>query len=142
VSPPDRVVALDGSPNFRDLGGYRAGDGRRVRWGRIYRAGSLVELTPADRSNVASLGIGWVLDLRSDAEISSDPDVGARRVHLPVIDGTLDVEKLTAAVLAGDLGSIPDGLLVTGTALIATEFPGQWTALLDHLLSIPRSPTQ
>lgn len=60
MSPPDRIVVLDGSPNFRDLGGYPGADGRRVRWGRVYRSGSLSRLTGADLDTVSSLGIGRV----------------------------------------------------------------------------------
>jgi protein tyrosine/serine phosphatase len=37
-----RVVPLQGGRNFRDLGGYPAADGRRVKWGAIFRSGSLV----------------------------------------------------------------------------------------------------
>lgn len=131
----ERIVALDGAPNFRDLGGHRAADGRRVRWGRLYRAGSLAKLTPSDRAAVEALDIGWVFDLRTDAEVTTapDPDLGVRRVHLPVIDGAIDVEALTVAVETGDLGAIADGLLVAGTARIATEFPGQWAVLMAHL---------
>lgn len=139
----DRIVALDGAPNFRDLGGYRAADGRQVRWGRLYRAGTLADLTPSDRATVEALGIGWVFDLRTDAEVTRAPcpDIGARRVHLPVIDGAIDVEALTVAVRSGDLGAIADGLLVAGTARIATEFPGQWAVLMACLATNPGART-
>ena len=33
------------APNFRDLGGYAAGVGRRVRHGVLYRSGQLAKLT-------------------------------------------------------------------------------------------------
>ena len=143
MSPPDRVVGLEGAPNFRDLGGYRTADGRQVRWRRLFRAGSLAELTAADLAVVASLGIGYVFDLRTDLEVTAapDPDLGARRVHLPVIDGAIDVEALTTAVRSGDLAALPEGLLVSGTARIATEFPDQWAVLLDHFLANPGEAT-
>ena len=48
-----RVVPLEGQTNFRDLGGYRTADGRRVKWGKIYRSGELSRLTDADRSAMA-----------------------------------------------------------------------------------------
>ena len=68
-------------------------------------------------------------------------DLGARRVHLPVIDGAIDVEALTTAVRSGDLAALPEGLLVSGTARIATEFPDQWAVLLDHFLANPGEAT-
>jgi len=43
-----RLVALEGSFNFRDLGGYATADGRTVRWGRLFRSDALHELTPGD----------------------------------------------------------------------------------------------
>ena len=43
-----RRIPLDGAPNFRDLGGYPTVDGRRVRWGQVYRSGDLAQLTDTD----------------------------------------------------------------------------------------------
>ena len=45
--PRDRLLPLEGTQNFRDLGGYAASGGS-VRWGRLYRADALSTLTPAD----------------------------------------------------------------------------------------------
>lgn len=56
---------LEGAPNFRDLGGYRAADGSRVRRGRLFRSESLERLTDADLEQVASLDIALVYDLRN-----------------------------------------------------------------------------
>jgi protein-tyrosine phosphatase len=39
---------LAGAPNFRDLGGYPAGEGLRVRYGRLFRSGHLGRLESAD----------------------------------------------------------------------------------------------
>ncbi len=44
TSQPERMIALEGGRNFRDVGGYRTADGQQVRWGRLYRAGSLGNL--------------------------------------------------------------------------------------------------
>jgi protein-tyrosine phosphatase len=48
VEIAERKLPLEGPRNFRDLGGYPTQDGRRVRWGQIFRADSLAELTDAD----------------------------------------------------------------------------------------------
>lgn len=66
-------VVLEGGGNFRDLGGYRAEDGRLVRWGMLFRSGSLAHLTAADRELLASLGIRTVCDLRTTTERASEP---------------------------------------------------------------------
>ena len=75
-----RFVALDGGLNVRDLGGYPAADGRRLRWGLVYRSDSLHALTPGDLARLESeLGIRDVVDLRTTAERVAEPSRGPRR---------------------------------------------------------------
>ncbi len=50
VTEVDRLIALEGAVNFRDLGGYAAGGGTRTRWRTLFRADGLGELTEADLS--------------------------------------------------------------------------------------------
>lgn len=70
----ERTLPLAGGVNFRDLGGYRTTDGRAVRWGRVYRAGSLAELTDDDVAYLGRLGLRLVCDLRSAEEVEHRPD--------------------------------------------------------------------
>lgn len=53
----DRYLGLGGAPATRDLGGYTTVDGRRVRWGTLFRSGGLDRLTDADRSALTALGL-------------------------------------------------------------------------------------
>jgi protein-tyrosine phosphatase len=69
----ERHIALDGAPNFRDLGGYATADGRHVRWNRIYRSGELSRLTDADYERLAQLRIAVVCDFRRDSERNAAP---------------------------------------------------------------------
>ncbi len=62
-------IALDGVPNFRDLGGYLTSDGRIVRHGKVFRSGMLGAATDADLATMASLGIRTVIDLRTQPEV-------------------------------------------------------------------------
>ncbi|GAB2591193.1 hypothetical protein GCM10027168_25610 [Streptomyces capparidis] len=57
--------------NFRDLGGYRALDGRTVRWRRLYRSDSLAKLEGADFDRFLGLGVRTVIDLRYPWEIAA-----------------------------------------------------------------------
>ncbi|MGW6915740.1 tyrosine-protein phosphatase [Kitasatospora sp. NPDC054939] len=67
-----RHIAFERLHNFRDLGGYRAVDGRAVRWGLLYRADSLGKLTePADLERFRELGVRTVIDLRYPWEIEA-----------------------------------------------------------------------
>lgn len=62
------VIALEGSSNFRDLGGYRTADGRQVRTGLVYRSASTDYLTASDLGTIEKLGIRSFCDLRDTAE--------------------------------------------------------------------------
>jgi protein-tyrosine phosphatase len=68
-------AVLAGAPNFRDLGGYEAADGRRVRHGRVFRSGHLGRLVPED-IELLSHRLGprvRVIDLRGSEERVSAP---------------------------------------------------------------------
>src|SRR5438876_11446904 len=88
-----RVIDLEGCLNFRDLGGYPTGDGRRVRWQQVYRSDALHHLTPADVARVRDdLGVAAVVDLRSTAELRGEGRGPLAREpigfhHLPLFDG-------------------------------------------------------
>lgn len=71
-APLERHIPLDGAVNFRDLGGYRAADGRTIRWRSLFRADDLSRLSRPDRAVVRTLGIATVIDLRSRAEVELD----------------------------------------------------------------------
>jgi protein-tyrosine phosphatase len=69
-----RIPALASACNFRDFGGYDTADGRRVRWGQLYRSGVMSQLSEADRWAIAALGVRTVCDLRRLDERSSQPN--------------------------------------------------------------------
>ena len=69
-----RRLPLEGASNFRDVGGYRASNGRYVRWGLVYRSDSLANLTPKDSEYLNHLGIQLVCDVRAEGERARSPD--------------------------------------------------------------------
>ncbi len=69
VAGPERLVALSGAYNFRDLGGYPTPSGRYTRWGRLFRSDTLHELTTADVEVLRSLGLATIVDLRTSREL-------------------------------------------------------------------------
>jgi protein-tyrosine phosphatase len=97
VTEVDRLIALEGAVNFRDLGGYDAGGGTRTRWRTLFRADGLGELTEADLSVLRALGIRTVIDLRSGSEFERGRfDVDAHPVafhHFPFIDQLPDAQE-------------------------------------------------
>jgi len=70
---PSRYLPLQGGCNFRDVGGHAAAEGRRVRWGRVYRAGVLSYFTAADAQQLSGLGIRAICDLRRADEREREP---------------------------------------------------------------------
>lgn len=69
-----RRLPLEGSYNFRDLGGYRTKTGRYVKWGRIFRSDDLGGLTGADLDYLSRVPIVSVVDFRSPQEVSMQAD--------------------------------------------------------------------
>lgn len=65
---PARHLNLAGASNFRDLGGYPAKDGRRVRWRQIFRSNHLGHLTDDDIEVLRSLGVRSAFDFRGSEE--------------------------------------------------------------------------
>ena len=56
------------------LSGYPAAEGRRVKWGHLYRSGSMSRLTDADRAHLDERGIRTVIDFRTESEHAHEPN--------------------------------------------------------------------
>jgi protein-tyrosine phosphatase len=69
----ERQLSLEGTPNFRDLGGYLSDDGRRLKWGKLYRSGRLSRLSDIDRRYIKRLGVTLVCDFRQVVEQELEP---------------------------------------------------------------------
>ncbi len=86
----ERLIRFDTCFNFRDLGGYQTGDGRRVRWKTLYRADTLHRLEGPDLDVFLELGLRSIIDLRSRHELDDHGRFrhdGALVVHhVPMID--------------------------------------------------------
>ena len=74
---PRRHLALEGTLNVRDLGGYPAADGRTTQWRRFLRADGLHQLADSARDELVGLGLRTVVDLRRDRELAERPSVFA-----------------------------------------------------------------
>lgn len=69
AAAPERTIAFEAVFNFRDLGGYPAGEGRAVGWRRLFRADGLHRLRAEEGEQFRELGISTVIDLRTDREV-------------------------------------------------------------------------
>jgi protein-tyrosine phosphatase len=105
----ERQLPLEGAPNFRDLGGYETYDGRRLKWGKLYRSSKLSELTDVDVHRIKRLGLTVVCDFRHLLEQELEPsrlrtEHPTRHASLPVTPGSLNsfLENLHSGIIAVD----------------------------------------
>lgn len=94
----ERLIPLEGVHHFRDIGGYRSEDGRRVKWNMFYRADKLSGLTDNDIRYIKNMGIRTILDLRSKVEIKVSPD--------PKIKGIKYINLSAMKELEGNSGNL------------------------------------
>lgn len=84
-------IPIDGTYNFRDVGGYPASGGT-TRRGKLYRADALGRLGESGRAALRELGVRVVIDLRDDFEVDALPDdldgLDVEVLRLPVFEGS------------------------------------------------------
>jgi protein tyrosine/serine phosphatase len=74
TSSSDRILEWEGCYNVRDLGGLRAADGRRIRWGALVRSDLPNRLTATGRRSLIDHGVRTIVDLRFRDEVEHDWD--------------------------------------------------------------------
>ena len=141
-TPFDRIVALQGGSNFRDLGGYLGLHGQPVRWRRVFRAPHLAGLTGADQAMLAGLGITRALDFRGLAERAATPyAVAGIAQHSLSIEPSV-TQRMQDMVAAGQQLTAPvvaDLMRELYRALINDHAP-RFAELFAHLLDSDDAP--
>ena len=114
----ERRVLLEGTTNFRDLGGYATIDGRRTRWGCVFRSDAFHALTDDDVNRFGELGLRVIYDLRSDSERVSHPNVFAE-------DPTVRSVEMALSAGGDDAGGLPPlEQLLEGSAFLLGLYRG------------------
>jgi protein-tyrosine phosphatase len=134
----ERVLPLQGGRNFRDLGGYKTVDGKSVKWGKLYRSGTMVGLTDADYTYLSSLGIQQICDFRSTSERKAEPTTW--KAGSAVVYTARDYEDATS----GELGAVLAKPNATGADVAAAmtnlyhgmteRFADQYADMFDRLV--------
>lgn len=87
-----RILRLEGAVNLRDFGGYATEDGGRIATGRLYRCGTLADLTDGGKRAFAELDVKLICDLRRGDEKAAEPTpelAGApSRLEIPIDPGS------------------------------------------------------
>lgn len=87
---PRRHLPIDGTRNLRDVGGYPAANGRRIRWRTLLRSDELTRLPDHAREELHELGVRHVIDLRWPDELVTSPnlfrdDPAVRYTSIPLL---------------------------------------------------------
>ena len=141
----ERRIPFEGSLNFRDLGGYPTADGRRVRWGLVFRSDGLDQLTDADLDRLRGLGIRVVHDFRFELERqrrpSRLPEDGSILVESLAIGGDASQERETLdLVMSGEITEIGmDFMVETYLEMVDSGAPA-FGRLLTSLAEPARLP--
>ncbi|VVN68097.1 hypothetical protein PS726_00226 [Pseudomonas fluorescens] len=127
-SAPPSIVSMQGSANFRDLGGYLTEDGRRVRMGLLYRADELSRLSASDQAMLTELGVRRVVDFRGEVERQKAPDrlpAGIEFIPMPITVEAAAVKNLQQHILAADntAGAMSDLLQLAYRDFIVSYTP-------------------
>ena len=92
VAAQRRILRFEGAVNLRDFGGYATEDGGRVATGRLYRCGTLADLTDGGKRAFAELDVKLICDLRRGDEKAAEPTpelAGAPgRLEIPIDPGS------------------------------------------------------
>jgi len=115
----ERVVTLEGASNVRDLGGLATADGRRTRFGLLYRSDSPSELSPSDvRTLVEERGLRHVVDLRTVEEVERDAPGPLRLAGLTYANHSMSsdpgVGQVVPEMMRGNLAGHYLGYLGSG----------------------------
>jgi protein-tyrosine phosphatase len=143
--PPRR--SFERVANFRDLGGHTTRDGRRVRYGRLYRSGHLAHCSDADVALLSEIGLRVVFDFRTRADIEKEgadrlpPGTEHRRLPMPDPAASEDIRTLVRECSLGPPGGIErvfgDGgaerLMMRSAARLVTERTAPYGLFLAEL---------
>ena len=138
VIASERRVPLKGAVNFRDLGGYETSDGRRLKWGQVFRSDHLSRLSKTDRNIIRRMGVQLVCDFRTPAEVKVAPDrlqanVSMEYLHLPITNSVLDPVDANERIKQGDLSWLTMEFLVKGYIENLETFAPVWCTVFHRL---------
>jgi protein-tyrosine phosphatase len=136
----ERRLLLEGTPNFRDYGGYVSSDGRRIRWGKLFRSGQLSALTARDLQFIESLDVRLVCDFRRPQERERDPSIFPEQAQPTIVDLPIDPGSTTGFYDSVSNGNINADEMAGFMCDINREFALEQThvykTMFRHLLAL------
>ena len=131
-----RLLPMDGSHNTRELGGYKTTDGKTIKWGKLFRSDKLSDISSADQEYLQNLGIKKIVDFRSKAEKTEDPNIiptGIKYVEMPIsVDGAM--RSKIEAVLKGETDRKVESFLIDANREFVTDYTDVYENFLRGLI--------
>jgi protein-tyrosine phosphatase len=141
----ERRLPLEGTVNFRDLGGYETIDRRHVKWGKVFRSDHLSRLTDRDIAFLQWMKVQWVCDFRTSAEAQKRPDRfpgdgPGEHLHLPIDNLKFDPTTLFEKLKKGDTSWLTREFLIDGYILNIDNFAAVWGEVFRRLADAAQLP--
>jgi protein-tyrosine phosphatase len=139
----ERPQPFEGIVNFRDLGGYETTDGRRLKWGQVFRSGHLARISEKDKILIKRMGIKVICDFRSPGEVEAQPDWlpedgSVTYDHYPIVHGEFDPVDAMERLQKGDISWLTEDFVIKRYIKKIDEFPNVWGEII-HTLSDPKN---
>jgi len=140
-----RRLPLEKTYNFRDIGGYRTNENRRMRWGLIYRSAHLAELTDRDHELLSRVGIRLVCDFRTIEEAEAQPDKlpadgSMEYLHMPIAHGKFDPAEAVGRIKKGDISWLTDDFMTNNYLKQLDDFALLWKQFFERLMNSSDRP--
>ena len=141
---PGARLPIEGTLNFRDVGGYATVDGRTMRTGRVYRSDHLNTVTDAGFEALRALGLRSVVDLRMPAERARQPsrlpaDVEVVLGHASGADDAAQIE-LMEEIRAGRVTHVDEQEIVEMYEGMLADATTMFAAVLRTVADAARRP--
>lgn len=146
-----RMIYSENALNVRDIGGWRTSDGKRVRYGRIYRGSAYSRgFSKRDAAVIINqLGVNVEIDLRSEAELRLDDDnpnndlnyslfgSGVSYFHYPMpLKDFINEDKIYVEVFRTILSSLRNGGVIYIHCAGGADRTGTIVLMLEALLGV------
>jgi protein-tyrosine phosphatase len=145
VLAAERRLPVAGTLNFRDLGGYPAGDGRWVRWGHVFRSDNFAEVPASAWRELHRMGLREVFDLRHPAERERSPsnipdDLDIAISVLAIGGEAAEAPDLVDLLSSGGRDSFGLDFMMEMYEKLVVEHGPTFARLLEHLSDPGRLP--
>lgn len=143
-----RVIRFNRTHNFRDLGGYVGVNGRRTKWGTLYRSDNLHRLNATSHTLFDQLNLHTLIDFRSRFEKSVEPNKlpeahNVKVIEIPILDqGNKNMGKsLQERIRKGDVADLDGAALMLGAnRQFVEQYTAEYTQFIRHVLDANGQP--